>query len=1086
MITMADGLSARGRAFFREKARRQQLHSADESPYGGPEDLVARLRELDRVWGGVQLGHYDFGTAAAQSDEWPQQRAVDGQAVAAFGTYWSRTPIYVDASGRLFEREDWSSDAPVRPMAESVLRFIERLALADWLTSRPVAAELDRRLAGPLAQALGLEPLAAASGADAAWFGEEQDDGLLLCDGQPFRPQQPVTSVQGPLQRALEALRRAQAIDAAVGAHLFLANPRDPSPSAPDSELRRPDEAVAAPPLGERVLPLRSSGGLDQGVVDLRADGAIRVVESHDEMAVVETVWTETALHQVRFLSATAHILPLLSEQARAALSDARVLFDPRLRMDPEHARRALSRAGVQDPERIVELEQALGGLQLGDDEDGAVLGLDHGAEVLPDGRVSFGTWSDAQILADTAGRLHVLDDIDGTDSLLAETPSHLLERYLRAESLEPREGADFKLYAFTGERLAKALGAKLIAEMSDASQRYWQAEGILVLEEPGREGRELTYVRCTDMALVRQAAHAIGDCAADCSTRWSDVRAALEEAGLTPEREADERPFEASVSGDEDELSEQIGDGLELGELPRFYRHPSPVVRRAVIEREDLSLDGLEAVLAATPPQSVEELIVLDGIARHPAANPELLERLAAMEVAPPLWTVLPRAVAMHPAAPPALLERLVANSCPELREAIAVNPQAPAALLDRLSGDSDPRVRRTVAAHPALSPPALARLASDVDKWVRLNVASHPNTPEDALAVLAGDSDSAIAFNLAARPLPQHLAVRVAHYPAEYRDHYTAQAALPVEVLADLARSTIRHCREGVAANPSTPQALLVSLLADDEPDVRNLALGHPNLSESAVPEELRAAQSKQRQEHPLVKGPFQSPPFLPATASLGRLVDQDTDWSGSWVGHCSYPAGLLPEHVDDPDLADSVAGHPWAPTEVLERVAQSSGWYARANAGRNVRTPITTLEALAADAESSVRAGVLENRHLPTEHLERLARDESWEVRQELAKRADCPVELLTMLAQDEDEGVRGAVARHRATPASTLVALAEDEEAGVRSCVPLGAACSDALARRLLTDPAQGVRDAAIWRLLANRSYADIMSRWPVRR
>ena len=973
-------------------------------------ELAQTLAALEAIWGGLQLDHFAFGVGAACND-------LDGTPLAVIAQEWMRDALYVDATGQLYRRDGWGAKAPILPVAESLPRFIERLAHNSDLEGHRLCARVDARVAAPLADGLQLQRLEGASGDDSSWWGRSD---LFMCDGRPFFSRDDVTTIRGSLHQVIAALRlaeRAAWIDRDDEEVTF--------------ELRSAEEAVSAPALGEGVLPLLGSSG----VIDLRDDDAILVYETHAGRVVTRTRWAAEGLSQTHFGDAAALVRPYLSPRAQQALPAVSVSHDPRHRLSPDAAAELLFRLDVLDPEPIVALEQVLGGMQLGEDMS---LGLRYAAR---DGdRIDFGVVSDCRIQVDEQARLYFIDDIDGTDMMIAEDLPHFLEREVLQERGPSGQGPYFRADRFVGAMIADAIAATTVAELSDAAMRLWSTGSVEVHESAGREGTLVTYVQATSLAALGDVIAELGSMPAVYSTPFKEVRLLLEEAGL------------------------------EVKRLPeRNYEKPVVAEGRIVVEREDLSRDELIALIQTTGNVDSEDVVVLDAAARHPAADARVLQLLATKEVAYPLWAVVPRAIAMNPATPLPLLERLARNGCPEVREGVAANPNAPPSLIDPLCRDADAKVRRSAANHPSATPAVLRALVSDPEKWLRLAVAAHDNTPEDALVALAADRDGAVAHDLASREsLPVAIARRVAYHPFALRYHTAAHPSLPPSVLEELASSSIADCRRGVASNPVTQVELLRSLLGDVEPEVRNLALGHPSLPDEAVPSALSSRRQQAQRDHPIVTGPWQNPPTLSPHERLGTLIDRKSPSKGAWASHPTYPVCLLAELVDDPAtlVRYSIATHPWVPADVLARLARCAGSTARGSIARHERTPIPTLEALSNDEAPRVRAAAAANARLPRQHLVRLAQDDDL-VREQVAGRADCPHALLGELARHPDPHVRRGVAQNAHAPPALLGKLAADPDDNIRAHVVLNP--SSDVADSLRADSARIVRDAVIWRL-----------------
>jgi hypothetical protein len=98
--------------------------------------------------------------------------------------------------------------------------------------------------------------------------------------------------------------------------------------------------------------------------------------------------------------------------------------------------------------------------------------------------------------------------------------------------------------------------------------------------------------------------------------------------------------------------------------------------------------------------------------------------------------------------------------------------------------------------------------------------------------------------------------------------------------------------------------------------------------------------------------------------------------------------------------------VAGSPFAPKKVLQRLAKHATEKVRMRVAENPETPEDILEELIADNDSEVRLAVAENPHTPGVALSRLAHDDSADVRYGLAENPNLPLRILQELAEDEN--------------------------------------------------------------------------------
>lgn len=190
----------------------------------------------------------------------------------------------------------------------------------------------------------------------------------------------------------------------------------------------------------------------------------------------------------------------------------------------------------------------------------------------------------------------------------------------------------------------------------------------------------------------------------------------------------------------------------------------------------------------------------------------------------------------------------------------------------------------------------------------------------------------------------------------------------------------------------------------------------------------------------------------------------------------GPKSVPADVLLRLAQDPEesvreaaltntspAAQTVAGDPDTPTEVLLGYARSKASFIREAVAGNPKTPEAVLANLVRDPHKEVRAAVAGHDKTPAEALAVLVRDPSKRVRAAVAGNPRTPGPALSELSTESDQvvaealaknpgalagalrrvafspsaQVRRAVASNRNTPEDTLEILSHDEDPLVRS-------------------------------------------------
>lgn len=234
-----------------------------------------------------------------------------------------------------------------------------------------------------------------------------------------------------------------------------------------------------------------------------------------------------------------------------------------------------------------------------------------------------------------------------------------------------------------------------------------------------------------------------------------------------------------------------------------RLAEDPVPRVREAVAENPAIEED-LARVLAADGSKEVRR-----GLARHPRLPLDVLSELAVTIRIGPM--PLPRIAA----APPAELAELAASPRAAVRMLVAQRRDLPPEVRDALAGDPDAAVVKAIAPHPGLSEALLRAAVTRHGVRVLAAVAANP------------DASGALLEDLARHQPPVRKVVKeVARHP-----NATAPA-----LLACLAHKAARAL---AAAHPALPAAVVVELLADEDPRVVEAAAGNPALPRAVMAE-------------------------------------------------------------------------------------------------------------------------------------------------------------------------------------------------------------------------------------------------------
>lgn len=287
-------------------------------------------------------------------------------------------------------------------------------------------------------------------------------------------------------------------------------------------------------------------------------------------------------------------------------------------------------------------------------------------------------------------------------------------------------------------------------------------------------------------------------------------------------------------------------------------------------------------------------------------------------------------KAVSRNPSAKGHVLKALLARmATSQMREIfdknVAANSSTPAELLEHIYAEDDAYIRAAVIAHANCPPSVIDRALSDDD------------VPILVLRQLAGDK------------------------------------RLHQDVLAKLAGSADAAVRSRVAANPSSPKALVKWMLNDDSNAVRRAIAVRPDLT----------------------------------AASIKRLVTDTDTWVRLWLGR-----------------------NPVVSRTVLEKLSADAVADVRRAVARNPRCPVKLLGVLAKDEDAWVRSAVAYQNNAPKSLLVVLAEDMDIDVLSGVATNAHTPQSILQKLATSPEADVRRGVILNRKATRTTLLQLLED--------------------------------------------------------
>lgn len=302
----------------------------------------------------------------------------------------------------------------------------------------------------------------------------------------------------------------------------------------------------------------------------------------------------------------------------------------------------------------------------------------------------------------------------------------------------------------------------------------------------------------------------------------------------------------------------------------------------------------------------------------------------------------------------------------------------------LDELALSGDTMVRRSVALDSMTSIAILEKLSQDWNELVRSGVAGNPNTPATLLRQMALDKDPLV------------------------RGAVSQNRAAPTETLEMLSLDEHEHLypRNMVAANPSTPLAVLERLVLDQSKLVRYYLATNP-CATADILEKLGTGKERGLK-------------FVYMRSSVAR--------------HKNAPEALIARLAADGQVQvrEAVAHRSDLPALLLEILSRDKGDSVRVSVARNNSTPLSILEKLAMDSVPSVRSAVASNNNTPLPVLEMLVRLLDSETPLALARNSNCPPSLVRLAAALQwRQDMRKLAANRGISPNALLEKMADDK-------------------------------------------------------
>jgi hypothetical protein len=521
------------------------------------------------------------------------------------------------------------------------------------------------------------------------------------------------------------------------------------------------------------------------------------------------------------------------------------------------------------------------------------------------------------------------------------------------------------------------------------------------------------------------------------------DTEAPVREAALANESIAIESL--ESTDSDEAKINLASSDKAAGETLAKLAKEKNEEVRAAVADNKNTSAEILLALakdksddvrrnVADNPNSSVETIKVLardkDYLVRGTLAYREDISEEIFLILAKDSENWVKENVAKNRKVPESVLKVLAKDSESSVRDLalknsnlddgsiesfenpiavklrLAENPSTPIDILESLSTDGESiyyqgtttSLMAAVAGNPSINDSLMSKLVKSKNDQVKKALAGNPALSSKYLDLLLAESRKKIAsgkwdynnrgleFGLARNPATP------ANYLAELIDHFdswivaavASHPNMPPAKLAMLGKSDHQNVRQGVAANPKAPWALLQSLLKDTS---------------------CRWYICKN-----------------PATRAE-ELIE------------------IANQSIDEIVLSD-IATNSNAPVKLLEKLAKNKDGYVRLCVADNSNTPnavrekiltgFLTLKFEENDGDEYIARCLFSteqmiedvfNRYLPIESESRSR------ILGYVATNPNTPVEILTRLASDRFSEIRIAVARNPSTPVEVLRQLSK---------------------------------------------------------
>ena len=269
--------------------------------------------------------------------------------------------------------------------------------------------------------------------------------------------------------------------------------------------------------------------------------------------------------------------------------------------------------------------------------------------------------------------------------------------------------------------------------------------------------------------------------------------------------------------------------------------------------------------------------------------------------------------------------------------------------------------------------------------------------------------------------------------------KKYQLALSASSFSILASLARDRDLKVRRNLAANPNTPEKVMMRLLKNGEEDSPWLTMiDNPNTPENVLLALLGDPDINRTPEDSYIPRFLANRSIIPVRLGIALAQNEDEVSRHILADNPNTPAEALTALANDDDhtMRCRVAGNPNTPAEALTAFAKDDDQDVRLGVAENPSTPEGIVWQFARDDSKAFRQRLAESRHIGPSMAMVLASDDDRSVRRIVAENPKTPAQVLAVLAQDDDVQVRVAVAQRQGTPVEVMMDLARDHDAMVR--------------------------------------------------